>query len=249
MGAAFISQQFLQNVLGYSTLEAGRGVPARDRVHGAGRAALGQAGGDARRPLHAAVRLRVPAARASPRCCCCGRRASPYWKVGARLRVHRDRRRASPARPPRTRSPARCRCGAPGMASGTADLQRDLGGAIMQSIFGALLTAGYAAAAAAAIAAAPNTAQITDSVENQLTKSFAGRRGRRAAVPAVRDARSPPRPSRRSSTATSGPTRPGSSRSCSARCSCSSCSRRRTPRSNCSPSTTPRTSPRPSGEP
>ena len=35
------------------------------------------------------------------------------------------------------------------MASGTADLQRDLGGAIMQSIFGALLTAGYAAAIAA----------------------------------------------------------------------------------------------------
>ena len=39
-----------------------------------------------------------------------------------------------------------------GMASGTADLQRDLGGAIMQSIFGALLTAGYAAAAGAAVA-------------------------------------------------------------------------------------------------
>ena len=38
-----------------------------------------------------------------------------------------------------------------GMASGTADLQRDLGGAIMQSIFGALLTAGYAAAAGAQI--------------------------------------------------------------------------------------------------
>ena len=37
-----------------------------------------------------------------------------------------------------------------GMASGTADLQRDLGGAIMQSILGALLTAGYAAAAGAA---------------------------------------------------------------------------------------------------
>ena len=35
------------------------------------------------------------------------------------------------------------------MASGTADLQRDLGGAIMQSIFGALLTAGYATAAGA----------------------------------------------------------------------------------------------------
>jgi MFS transporter, DHA2 family, multidrug resistance protein len=61
-----------------------------------------------------------------------------------------------------------------GMASGTADLQRDLGGAIMQSVFGALLTAGYAAAAAAAVASAPNNAQVNESVQNQLTKSFAG---------------------------------------------------------------------------
>jgi hypothetical protein len=61
-----------------------------------------------------------------------------------------------------------------GMASGTADLQRDLGGAIMQSIFGALLTAGYAAAAASAIASAPSNPQLTESVQNQLTKSFAG---------------------------------------------------------------------------
>jgi hypothetical protein len=64
-----------------------------------------------------------------------------------------------------------------GMASGTADLQRDLGGAIMQSIFGALLTAGYAAAVASSIAAAPNAAEITSSVQNQLTKSFAGAEG------------------------------------------------------------------------
>ena len=61
------------------------------------------------------------------------------------------------------------------MASGTADLQRDLGGAIMQSIMGALLTAGYAAAAAAAIAG--SNKQISDSVQNQLTKSFAGAEG------------------------------------------------------------------------
>ena len=59
------------------------------------------------------------------------------------------------------------------MASGTADLQRDLGGAIMQSILGALLTAGYAAAVATAIAAAPNKQEISDSVASQLTKSFA----------------------------------------------------------------------------
>ena len=42
-----------------------------------------------------------------------------------------------------------------GMASGTADLQRDLGGAIMQSILGALLAAGYATAFTAAIGSSP----------------------------------------------------------------------------------------------
>ena len=43
----------------------------------------------------------------------------------------------------------------------------------MQSIFGALLTAGYAAAATAAISAS-NSQEISDSVQAQLTKSFAG---------------------------------------------------------------------------
>jgi hypothetical protein len=56
------------------------------------------------------------------------------------------------------------------MASGTADLQRDLGGAIMQSIFGALLTAGYAAAAGAAVTASGK--DVTSSVQAELTKSF-----------------------------------------------------------------------------
>jgi hypothetical protein len=59
------------------------------------------------------------------------------------------------------------------MASGTADLQRDLGGAIMQSILGALLTFGYAAAMTAQISSSPQKSQITTSVQNQLTKSFA----------------------------------------------------------------------------
>src|SRR5918995_5202710 len=57
-----------------------------------------------------------------------------------------------------------------GMASGTADLQRDLGGAVMQSIFGALLTAGYAAAASAAIAGSSQS--FSDEVQSELTKSF-----------------------------------------------------------------------------
>jgi MFS transporter, DHA2 family, multidrug resistance protein len=58
-----------------------------------------------------------------------------------------------------------------GMASGTADLQRDLGGAIMQSIFGALLTAGYAAAVSGQIAASDK--DVTSSTQAALTKSFA----------------------------------------------------------------------------
>jgi hypothetical protein len=59
------------------------------------------------------------------------------------------------------------------MASGTADLQRDLGGAIMQSILGALLTAGYASAVTKLIAGSPQASEITDSVQSELTKSFA----------------------------------------------------------------------------
>jgi DHA2 family multidrug resistance protein-like MFS transporter len=57
-----------------------------------------------------------------------------------------------------------------GMASGTADLQRDLGGAILQSIMGAFLTAGYAAAASAAIASSGQN--VSDNVQSELTKSF-----------------------------------------------------------------------------
>ena len=59
-----------------------------------------------------------------------------------------------------------------GMASGTADLQRDLGGAIMQSIFGALLTAGYAASFSSRIASSPEAAGVGERVQNELTKSF-----------------------------------------------------------------------------
>lgn len=61
-----------------------------------------------------------------------------------------------------------------GMASGTADLQRDLGGAIFNSLFGALLAAGYSAALAAQLAAAPNASQIPANVIDSLEMSFAG---------------------------------------------------------------------------
>ena len=42
----------------------------------------------------------------------------------------------------------------------------------MQSIFGALLTAGYASAFAAAIAASPDSSKVSDSTAAALTKSF-----------------------------------------------------------------------------
>ena len=61
-----------------------------------------------------------------------------------------------------------------GMASGTADLQRDLGGAIFNSLFGAILAAGYAAAVAAAVAASGSSTQIPADVTNELEMSYAG---------------------------------------------------------------------------
>ena len=60
-----------------------------------------------------------------------------------------------------------------GMASGTADLQRDLGGAVMQSTFGALLAAGYSSSIASQITDAPGGSKVNDQVEAELTKSFA----------------------------------------------------------------------------
>ena len=99
-----------------------------------------------------------------------------------------------------------------GMASGTADLQRDLGGAIMQSIFGALLASGYAAAAGAAIASIGQSQQISDSVQSQLTKSFDGATAIAAQYPQTRRRSSPP-PRLRSCRATNGRTRPASWRS------------------------------------
>jgi MFS transporter, DHA2 family, multidrug resistance protein len=57
------------------------------------------------------------------------------------------------------------------MASGTADLQRDLGGALMTSVFGALLAAGYASAMGTAISSSGQ--DVTASTQSQLQLSYA----------------------------------------------------------------------------
>ena len=170
MGAMFVGQQFLQNVLGYSTLDSGLAI------------------------LPAAVLMVIVAPRSARLVEARGARFTllvgygfcllgflamlllwkddiAYWKVGlgyALIGVGVGFA-GTPASHSLTGSVPVTRAG---MASGTADLQRDLGGAIMQSIFGALLTAGYAAAANAAIASSPDSAKVTDDVQAELTKSF-----------------------------------------------------------------------------
>ena len=172
MASAFVGQQFLQNVLNYSTISSGAAI------------------------LPAAFLMVIVAPRSAKLIESHGSRFTllcgyvfcllgfltmlllwkeniPYWKVGLAygfvgIGVGFA---GTPASHSLTGSVPVRRVG---MASGTADLQRDLGGAIMQSILGALLTAGYAAAIGAAIASDPNKDQITDSVASQLQKSFDG---------------------------------------------------------------------------
>ena len=170
MGAMFVGQQFVQNVLGYSTLEAGSAIlpAALFMVVAAPRSAKLVEARGARVTLLTGYFF-----------CLLGflamlllwNEGSSYWAVGlAYALVGLGVGFAgTPASHSLTSSVPVRRAG---MASGTADLQRDLGGAIMQSILGALLTAGYAAAVATAIAAAPDKDKITDNVESQLTKSF-----------------------------------------------------------------------------
>ena len=170
MAAMFVGQQFLQNVLGYSTFDAGLAIipAALGMVVIAPRSAKLVETHGARFTLLVGYAF-----------CLLGflvmlllwKEDIAYWKVGlGYLLVGVGVGFAgTPASHSLTGSVPVTRVG---MASGTADLQRDLGGAIMQSILGALLTAGYATAASAAIASAPNSSKINDNVQNELTKSF-----------------------------------------------------------------------------
>jgi DHA2 family multidrug resistance protein-like MFS transporter len=170
MGAMFIGQQYLQNVLGYSTLEAGASIipAALFMVIVAPRSArLVERRGARFTLLFGYVFCMLGFATMFA----LWGEASPYWQVGlgyAFLGIGVGLA-GTPASHSLTGSVPVARAG---MASGTADLQRDLGGAFMQSIFGALLTAGYAAAVGAAIAGSPDANQITSSTQAALMKSF-----------------------------------------------------------------------------
>jgi DHA2 family multidrug resistance protein-like MFS transporter len=170
MGAMFVGQQFLQNVLGYSTLDAGLAIlpAALLMVLVAPRSAKLVEAHGARVTLLMGYGF-----------CLLGfltmlvlwREDISYWKVGlgyALIGIGVGFA-GTPASHSLTGSVPVRRAG---MASGTADLQRDLGGAIMQSILGAVLTAGYATAIGGAIAGSPDRGKVTDPVHAELTKSF-----------------------------------------------------------------------------
>ncbi len=170
MGAMFIGQQFVQNVLGYSTLQAGLAILP---------GAIGMI-------LVAPQSAKLVESRGSRFTLLVGfvfcllaflvmlvlwDEGASYFPVGfgflfmgigvgfAGTPASRSLTGSVPVKKA-------------GMASGTADLQRDLGGAILQSIFGALLTAGYAKSFGEQISASPNAASVSEKVQNELTKSF-----------------------------------------------------------------------------
>ena len=236
MAAMFVSQQYLQNVNGYSTLEAGAAIlpAALVMVLVAPRSAkLVETRGARFTLLSGYVFLFL----AFVWMLFLWNEGSAYWQIaiayifiGAGVGLA-----GTPASHSLTGSVPVTRAG---MASGTVDLQRDLGGAIMQSIFGALLTAGYAASVASQIAASDH--KITDSTQSALTKSFASAEALSEQHPQYADA------------IVAGAKEAfldgddwaytaGLLRSCSVRCWSSSSSRASRKKSRCSPATTPRT--------
>jgi MFS transporter, DHA2 family, multidrug resistance protein len=170
MAAAFVSQQYLQNVLGYSTVEAGAAIlPAIVfMVLVAPRSAkLVEARGARFTLLGGYVALLL----AFLSMLFLWQEDSAYWEIGlAYIFIGVGVGLAgTPASHSLTGSVPVQRAG---MASGTADLQRDLGGALLTSIFGALLAAGYASAMGAAITASPEGQKVTESTQSQLQLSY-----------------------------------------------------------------------------
>ena len=170
MAAMFVGQQFLQNVLAYSSVEAGAAIlPAAALM-------VLVAPRSAKLVERSGSRVALLTGYAF---CLAGfatmlvlwDESSPYWHIGlayALVGVGVGFA-GTPASHSLTGSVPVTRAG---MASGTADLQRDLGGAIMQSLLGAVLAAGYTSAMASAVAGSPDAAKVTDGIQTQLVKSF-----------------------------------------------------------------------------
>ena len=171
MGSMFIGQQFLQNVLGYSPVAAGAAIlPAGIlMILVAPRSAkLIQSRGSRFTLLSGYLFVLL----GFLTMLLLWKKGIPYWMVGLGYAFLGTGvgLGGTPAAHSLTASVPVTDMG---MASGTADLQRDLGSALFNSLFGALLAVGYASAMAASLAASNDTA-APSAVTSGLEMSYAG---------------------------------------------------------------------------
>ena len=170
MGSLFVGQQFLQNVLQYSTLTAGVAIlpaalmmmavsPVSARMINA----LGS-----RDTLLVGSGLVVSAFIIM---LVLWQEGTPYWQVGIAYALVGAG--VGIALAPASRAlTSSVPVDHVGMASATSDLQRDLGGSIMQALLGSLLTAGYAAAILKQVQSSSDASEITQATQTTLQKSF-----------------------------------------------------------------------------
>lgn len=170
VGSMFIGQQFLQNVLGYSTLDAGTAIlpAAIGSVLAApvsGRLVVRIGSRDTMLLGYAFI---LPAFLVM--LFTWGQGTAYAWVGLAYLLVGIGAGLAlTPAARSLTGSVPVSRVG---MASGTSDLQRDLGGSIMQALLGTLLTLGYASAFESSISASPAAGEVSQATQSALTQSY-----------------------------------------------------------------------------
>ena len=172
MGSMFVGQQFLQNVLSYSTFYAGLAIlPSAIGMMLVARksAAMVQQHGS-RFTLLAGFLLILPGLLIM---LITWRQGTSYIFVGiAYLLIGMGAGLAlTPASNSLTASVPVFRVG---MASGTTDLQRDLGGSIMQALMGTMLTFGYATSLSSSIGNSSEAASVSASTETALLQSFTG---------------------------------------------------------------------------
>lgn len=170
MGSLFVGQQFLQDVLGYSTLNAGLAIlPAAFMMMASAPLAARMINAlGSRDTLLVGAGLVVAAFIIM---LVLWTESTPYWQVGIAYALVGAG--VGIALAPASRAlTSSVPVDHVGMASGTSDLQRDLGGSIMQALLGSLLTAGYATAMAKAIGQSSEAAKVTGVTEATLQKSF-----------------------------------------------------------------------------
>ncbi len=173
IGSMFVGQQYVQNVMGYSTLEAGlSALPmAGTMILIAPVAGILLARVGSRITLSAGVMVVL----AGMLLLFTWRPDSSYLPVGLAYAVigvgialaGTPASRSIMASVPERRA---------GMGSATTDLQRDLGAAVMQSLIGAVLTVQYANSVSDQLAAAPAAARerVSEQTAAVLRQSFGG---------------------------------------------------------------------------